>query len=261
MTGHPFTRDTTPVTLTAKAKKIPGWTLAPNGHVAFEPPVSPVASDAPEENITLVPFGAGMLRITSFPVIGTPANAPEEFADDFKDNDFNGWMVYGGGWYAKDGVLHTTSNAGSVGDMISGPKAIVPATNFRDLSFAAKVTLNEVGNAGLIFRVSDVSIGPNAYKGYYAGISAEKNQVILGKSDQEWSELKAAPMQISSNTPHTIRVAAKGNRILVYVDDMKTPKIEFDDDSFREGSIGVRRYCPHSDKVATGFSEVRAKAL
>lgn len=261
MSRHPFTRETTPVTLTAKARKLKSWTLAPNGHVAFDPPVSPVASNEPEETITLVPFGAGMLRITSFPVIGTPAETPKVFSDDFADNDFKGWMIYGGGWYAKNGVLHTTSNAGSVGDMISGPKAIVPATNFQDLSFSAKVKLNEVGNAGLIFRSSEVAIGPNAYKGYYAGISAETNQVILGKSDQAWTELKAVPMQVSTDRSHLIRVAAKGNKIRVYVDDMKTPKIEFEDDSFSEGSIGVRRYCPHPDKVSAEFSEVKANAL
>ncbi len=261
MPAHPFSRALTPVTLSARAKRLPGWTIAPGGGVAFDPPVSPVASGAPTETITLVPFGAGMLRVTSFPVIGEPKSPPTSFSDDFADDDLLGWVVYGGGWYAGDGVLHTTSNAGSGGEWITGPKAVVPATDFHDLEFSGQVALGEAGDAGLIFRVSDVSIGPNSYRGYYAGICAGRNQVILGKADHRWEEIGSAPMDIAADSQHSIRVTARGRRIAVFVDGSVEPVIEREDDSFAHGAIGVRRYCPHPDRAAAEFSEISAIAL
>lgn len=64
----PFTDDTAPIQLHAKGKRIEAWTLDRYGLCA---PLqdSPVVSDAPEEDITLVPMGAARLRISAFPVI------------------------------------------------------------------------------------------------------------------------------------------------------------------------------------------------
>lgn len=261
MPKHPFRRGETPVTLVTTAKKVPGWTMAANGLVANDPPVSPLKSDAVEEKITLVPFGAGMLRVTSFPVIGEPAAPLKSFSDDFKNGDFKNWIVYGGGWFVRDGVFHSASNAHSGSHGLAGVKAIVPATAFKDFNYQATVSLNDTGDAGLIFRVSNAAIGADSYRGYYAGISAEKNEITLGKADQKWTALKVVPMTIDASRPHDIRVEAKGKTIRVFVDAMAAPKIELDDESFSEGSIGVRRYTTKPDKNAAGFSKITASAL
>jgi len=71
---QPFTADTAPIVIHAKAKKIPGWTLDRTGLVAKLPP-SPVRSEEPEETVTLIPMGAARLRITSFPTIGSGPGA------------------------------------------------------------------------------------------------------------------------------------------------------------------------------------------
>lgn len=67
---QPFTLETAPVRLTAKAKKIPAWQLDRYGLVA---PLqeSPARSDEPEETVTLVPMGCARLRISAFPTIDT----------------------------------------------------------------------------------------------------------------------------------------------------------------------------------------------
>ncbi|MES2476905.1 MAG: beta-L-arabinofuranosidase domain-containing protein [Verrucomicrobiota bacterium] len=254
---HPFTRDETPVTLVAKAKRVAEWQLAGGGLVALDPPVSPVASESPVEEITLVPFGAGMLRVTSFPVIGTPAAAPKSFSDDFADGNSLGWITYGGGWYVRDGRFYL--NTGEGGNI--GSKAIVPATDFADLTYQAEIVLDEVGDSGLIFRTSQASIGANAYRGYYAGISAEKNQVILGKSDHAWTELKTASLEMDPSKPHTLRIEARGKFIKVFVNDMTTPKLEMEDNSFTHGSIGVRRYTTRTQQNRAGFSAIKASTL
>jgi hypothetical protein len=61
----PFTGRHTPVRLAVKARQLNQW-RAEDG--AADPlPKSPVASDQPEETITLIPYAAAKLRITAFP--------------------------------------------------------------------------------------------------------------------------------------------------------------------------------------------------
>ncbi len=61
----PFTREHAPVSLSVKARRVDAW-RAEDG-VADAIAQSPVATDAPEETITLIPYAAAKLRITAFP--------------------------------------------------------------------------------------------------------------------------------------------------------------------------------------------------
>ncbi len=63
--ASPFSLSSSAVKLEVPARKLAGW-RAVDG-VADPVPQSPVSSDEPEERITLVPYGAAKLRITSFP--------------------------------------------------------------------------------------------------------------------------------------------------------------------------------------------------
>lgn len=56
-----------PVVITARAIRIPGWTLKNNS--ADIPPRSPVSTIYAPEIIRLIPYGCARLRITEFPVI------------------------------------------------------------------------------------------------------------------------------------------------------------------------------------------------
>jgi DUF1680 family protein len=71
---QPFTHETAPITIKANAKKIPNWTKDHNDLVG---PLqdSPVKSDEPLEQVTLIPMGAARLRITAFPFIGSGPDA------------------------------------------------------------------------------------------------------------------------------------------------------------------------------------------
>jgi len=66
----PFTPESAPIELVAKAKRIPQWTFDRYGLCA---PLqeSPVVSDQPVETVTLTPMGSTRLRISAFPVIGS----------------------------------------------------------------------------------------------------------------------------------------------------------------------------------------------
>jgi hypothetical protein len=69
-----FTVDDVPLSLTARAKRIPQWDLDRYGLCAVMQN-SPVLSDEPVETVSLIPMGAARLRIASFPVIGAGPNA------------------------------------------------------------------------------------------------------------------------------------------------------------------------------------------
>ena len=69
LAAQPFTPDTAPISLQAKARRIPNWQADSRDMVDKLQP-SPVSSDQPVEDVTLIPMGAARLRIAMFPVIG-----------------------------------------------------------------------------------------------------------------------------------------------------------------------------------------------
>lgn len=71
---QPFTLQDAPIELKAKAKRIPEWKQGENGMVGEIVP-SPVLSNEPVEDITLVPMGCARLRISAFPTIGDGPDA------------------------------------------------------------------------------------------------------------------------------------------------------------------------------------------
>lgn len=69
MPQNPWLPETTPITLTVPAKRLPQWGLERDGFMAGEVPHSPATSEEPLEQVTLVPFGSQTLRITAFPLL------------------------------------------------------------------------------------------------------------------------------------------------------------------------------------------------
>jgi hypothetical protein len=69
LASQPFTPETAPIKLEAEGRRIPDW-QADSNNVVGKLPASPVASDQPDEKITLIPMGAARLRVSMFPVIG-----------------------------------------------------------------------------------------------------------------------------------------------------------------------------------------------
>lgn len=67
--AQPFTPDNAPILIAAKGRRIPAWQQEKNGLVG-EIQASPVRSEEPVEEITLIPMGCARLRISAFPQIG-----------------------------------------------------------------------------------------------------------------------------------------------------------------------------------------------
>jgi hypothetical protein len=65
---QPWTPEAAPVVLRGRARRIPEW--QPYGLAAGPLPWSPAPSSAPDEDVTLVPYGCAKIRIAEFPTIG-----------------------------------------------------------------------------------------------------------------------------------------------------------------------------------------------
>jgi hypothetical protein len=72
---QPWTVDNAPIEIRAKAKRIPNWQLLDNCVTDLQP--SPVKSDQPVEEITLIPMGCARLRISCLPTISDGPEARE----------------------------------------------------------------------------------------------------------------------------------------------------------------------------------------
>lgn len=154
--------------------------------------------------------------------------------DNFADGNMLGWTQYDGHWSASTGQLKVIFSFGA--------KNLLD-TNFANFTMEGDVQIDykNGGDAGLLFRVSEPTIGTDAYKGYYAGLSSN-GHVVLGRVNNGWTELQLVEMDVAIRQLHHLKVVANGDQIQVYVDDMATPKIQVTDGMWQSGMNGVRAY-------------------
>jgi hypothetical protein len=168
--------------------------------------------------------------------------------DDFSDGQMLGWTTYDGTWKVQNENALVGSSTG---------KAVLN-TNFGDLVFDAQVTVTiaaSSGNtdAGVVFRATNLGNGPDAYSGYYAGISP-RGYALLGKSDNGWQQLATANITINTGETYSLRVTAVGSDIKLLVNGEE--KISVSDSSFASGANGVRVF-----EATAGFGSIKvAKA-
>jgi len=77
LAAQPFTPETAPIHIRAKARKIANWQIDPETQTVPDLQSSPITSAEPEEEITLIPLGCARLRMACLPVIGQGPDASE----------------------------------------------------------------------------------------------------------------------------------------------------------------------------------------
>jgi hypothetical protein len=151
--------------------------------------------------------------------------------DNFADGNAYGWKTWGGSWTTTGGAYQAAQSYGG--------KALLD-DNHTNAVYDVDVTIGSgPGDAGLVFRASAPAVGVDAYRGYYAGITPQ-GRVVLGKADNNWTQLGAASVPIVAGQRHHLRVQATGSTIQVFVDDLTTPKITVTDATYTSGKSGVR---------------------
>jgi hypothetical protein len=241
MPANPFIQETTPIELKVKASQIPAWTIDYYKTAALDVPLSPVASSQPTEEVTLVPYGSGNLRLSIFPVIGKPRFVTKNYQQSFDRNSASGLVVHGGAWYYKDNAIHSAANED--GRSGNGTKIIATSTKFSNFIYSADISVNTAGDAGLLFRVSDPAVGSEAYKGYYLGMNAKTGLIELGKSsNNKWIVIASAKHALDLGIFYRLKIKADGDKIEIFINDAKTALLTAHDDEYKEGSIGLRAY-------------------
>lgn len=154
--------------------------------------------------------------------------------DNFCDGNDTAWRRYGGTWSTADDQYAVDSGREA--------KSLMN-TNYSALTYDADVSVGATGDAGLIFRVSNPSDGIDAYRGYYVGLDAERDRVVLGKSNGgSWQELGVSSQAIDPDRMYHLRVVAIGPRMEVYFANSKSPVLVADDSSYPSGMTGVRAH-------------------
>lgn len=151
------------------------------------------------------------------------------------------WEQVDGSWSVRTGTLNVNK-----GD---GYKIIARDAQFQDLTLETDLRLPEgtgTGDAGLLFRTQSAAAGADAVRGYYAGISGE-GKVILGRMNNDWQQLKEVKAFDSMDPArfYHLKITAYQNQIKVYVNNTRTPVLEYTDESpaaYGKGGVGLRSY-------------------
>jgi hypothetical protein len=165
------------------------------------------------------------------------AYTPTTSRDSFSDGNDLGWRRVGGSSAVATGA-YDLSNAATTGKsawMVLGRRT--------DLTLESDVRIaSGSGDAGVIFRATNLGSGADAMQGYYAGLNDARDTVLVGRMDGRWTQLAAAPLPVGTNTSYRMKVSAIGPRIRVYVGDMETPRLDIIDTTWSGGLAGVRAH-------------------
>jgi xylan 1,4-beta-xylosidase len=153
--------------------------------------------------------------------------------------------TYSSDWNYSDGSWTIQSGQAAINGF---GKKLMGNTGWTDYTVEADVKYVNSMNAGILFRVSNPSIGgadndpglgTDFLQGYFVGLGS--TSVTLGKQNYGWTQLTSASGAYLLNTTYHIKIVTLGANIKIYVTDMTTPKINYTDPNpFINGKVGLR---------------------
>lgn len=165
------------------------------------------------------------------------------YRDSFTTADSAGWKAFGGNWEHTHGMVRNDSDE-------RGAKLMTGSPYWRNYSVEADVTLlDRNGDAGLIIRSSDEDQGINAYRGYYAGVRTADDALVLGRADNDWTEVEKRsrmPGGIRPFQSYHLKLFAYDCHIIASLSLPQAQQATLlainDSDCITSGRIGLRSY-------------------
>jgi signal transduction histidine kinase len=157
------------------------------------------------------------------------------FAPDVEDL----WTALGGTWEVANASVRNDSN-----DL--GAKLLTGSASWKDYVVEGDLQLLGVGSVGVLARVRDAELGENSFRGYFAGIRAADNALVLGAYDFAYHEAAKAriPQPVRAFQWYHIKLRVDGCQITASawtagMREVRTAPVN-DPDCFKSGSIGLR---------------------
>ena len=183
-------------------------------------------------------LAAILLRSRSFHELIYRKHLPQKIVD---------WQQFDGIWEGNNGTFSDLKGGG-------GDKALAGSEDWTDYTLDADIRFDSDrnarwGDAGVIVRASDPTIGTDAYNGYYVGLRLHDHVLVLSRSENEYLELEtkqlAVPLMIG-NWYH-ISVTIEGCAVRASVNGVgkdNLASVQYTDHGcpFRHGKVGLRTY-------------------
>ncbi|RQP23391.1 family 16 glycoside hydrolase [Piscinibacter terrae] len=140
------------------------------------------------------------------------------------------WTDYGGAW-THNGANHSVNSG-------LGFKSVIAGSNYQSSTMEADIAVGTGGDAGFIFRASNLGTGTDAYSGYYVGLSTLNNAVVVGRANNNWTQLISYPYTVTPNTFYHLKLVSSGKSIEVWVNNVRV--VSAGDDVYLSGAAGLR---------------------
>ena len=158
------------------------------------------------------------------------------------------WHPYGGDWLMQN-MMYTDRSDGRGDKLLAGPLDLGEYSVSADMRFDMPPANFSFGDAGLLLRVVEPSLGVDAHRGFYAGLRSDDHALIVGSMNNTYRELATTPFprEIRSGRCYHLTFSAQGCTFRFQVVDPETK--ESAELSYVEhactplhGQIGLRSY-------------------
>ena len=161
--------------------------------------------------------------------------------------DLGQWQAYEGNWSVQNGEI--TDRTGGRGD-----KLMTGDPNLNDFILRADLRFDsdrdyEFGDAGLVLRASNLTVGTDSLYGYYVGIRPGTQTVKLGRVQDEYIDLALRQLDqpVRVNSWYHLQIEVRACSFVIQVADAENVTIgtlhyEDRDCVLRAGQVGLRSY-------------------
>lgn len=148
-----------------------------------------------------------------------------------------GFTMFGGMWRLENGVIHGAAGAGN--------RLVLNGTPTENVSFSVEIFLEagKSGNAAIVTNDSQDGVGADSFNGYEFALYAREQNVMLGRHQQNFQTLAAAPCRIPEGEWVSVRAECRrvpeGNRLSLFVNGEKAAEV-LDENPLPPGSVALR---------------------